>query len=327
MSTPKEWIGYVPGFLEGFLVPTPLIPNEKEGDVSVNTETGEGIFHYINYSSVHCRSRRMPFFSASNIYRESWLPIERAGTFTPDPRLAKEEQLSSTIYTELNKKTEEKNKKVDKGHLTRREDVQWAESKNKEKAQEAAESTFYYTNACPQHHQLNNELWKYLENAVLVRGRSKKPPKASVFTGPIFNDSDPLLVFPKEVKEQIKCPLRFWKVIYYVSEKDELHCAAFIMSHKLLMERDGHILRPVTSRGMELEKVKSEIPFLYFEENEKYQITLSLLQDLTGLQFPVAKEGLTKDQLYSKLTMKPVSGFRGSEGSQLVPIEIDGLVL
>ncbi len=48
---------------------------------------------------------------------------------------------------------------------------------------------------------------------------------------------------------------------------------------------------------------------------------------LTDLQFPVAKEGLTEDQLYSKRNAKPISGFRGSEESQLLPLEIDGLIL
>lgn len=333
MSKYKNWKGYDEGFLDGQKIPIPTLDKSLTKDLSVNLDTKETIFNYIYYSSVHSKSRRMPYFTASNISREHWVAVERKGVFTPDDRLAKNEQLSTSIYSQLNKKHPEKNKKVDKGHLTRREDVQWNQNKNSDKALEAAKATFFYTNACPQHHQLNNEIWKYLEDAVLIRGRSKKPLKATVFTGPVFKETDPLLVFPKNNQSQIKCPLIFWKVIYYINEKNELRCAAFIMSHKLLMERDGHIMLPVKKRSLADTKEKAEKPFLMFEENEKYQLKLSLLEQYTGLKFKKAKEGLTKDQLYSKLSAKPTTNLRSLESTKdlavqnVPPIEILGLVL
>jgi endonuclease G len=328
MSDSKKWKGYDSKFLSGFDVSIPKMTAAQKKDVAMNSETKGEVLPFIYYSSVQSKSRRMPFFTACNVNRESWLQVGREGAFTIDKRLTKDEQLSTTIYKQLNKKHSESNKKVDKGHLTKREDVQWDPKKNAGNATKAAKATFYYTNACPQHHELNNEIWKALEGSVLVRGRSRKPLKAIVFTGPIFNSSDPFLVFPKGVEHEIKCPIRFWKVIYYVNDKKELRCAAFIMSHKLLMERDGYFQSKLAMRGLELVEEEEGKPFLMFEENEKYQIKLSLLQKLTGFKFTKAKEGLTKEQ-YSKLSIKPTRNLRGSGliAESTMSLEIEGLVL
>lgn len=328
----KKWKGYDSKFLTGFEIPMPKLSAKQQKDVALNKETKKPELPFIYYSAIQSASRKMPFFTASNINRDSWLQAGREGAFVPDKRLDKTVQLSTTIYKQLNKKHSETNKKVDKGHLTKREDVQWDEKNNKVNATAAAKATFFYTNACPQHHQLNNEIWKYLEESVLIKGRSRKPMKAVVFSGPIFSNSDPYLVFPKGVDHQIQCPIRFWKVIYYVAEDKKLHCAAFIMSHKLLMERDGHVQTKEALRGLKIVEEKVEKPFLLFEENEKYQITLSKLQELTGLKFKKAKEGLTKEQMYSKLSMKPSTELRSLEfsktsDSELREVQIEGLVL
>ncbi len=331
MNNSKKWQGYDPTFLKGFEIPMPELCKSQKKDIAFNQETKKEELPFIYYSSIQSKSRRMPFFTAGNINRDAWLQSGREGTFGPDNRIGNDEQLSTTIYTQLNKKHKEKNKKVDKGHLTRREDVQWDIKKNVDKAVDAAKATFYYSNACPQHHQLNNEIWKYLEDAVLRRGHSRKPFKAIVFTGPILKDTDPILVFPKDIDHKIQCPIRFWKVIYYVNENKELRCAGFLMSHKLLMERDGHIEKQVAVRGAKLIEEKVDIPFLLFEENEKYQVKLSLLEGQTGLKFKKAKEGLTKDQLYSKLSTKPKTNFRSSKGvSELFvadKLSIEGLMI
>ena len=333
MNKAKNWLGYQSNFIEGHEVPMPKFPADLIPDLAVNSETGKHVFDFIYYSSVHSLSRKMPYYSASNIFRDHWVKSERAGTFKADERLLNTYQYSDDIYSQVNKKHAENNRKVDKGHLVRREDVQWDENKNEDNAIEAAKSTFFYTNACPQHHQLNNEIWKYLESSILIKGHSKKPEKAIVFTGPIFNDNDPNLVFPEGVNYELKCPIRFWKVIYYVNEQNELRCAAFIMSHKLLMERDGHIVYKPKVRSLKAITEKTDIPFLMFEENEKYQITLSLLSELTNLTFPKAKEGLTEEQRYSKLTSKPTKTVRSlkmvteSFTHPELPIEIEGLFL
>lgn len=333
MSETKKWYGYQSNFIEGYEISMPIIPEKLTTDLAINTETGKPVFDYIYYSSVHSLSRKMPYYSASNIFREYWIKSERTGTFKADNRLLSGYQYSDDIYTQVNKKHTENNRKVDKGHLVRREDVQWEENKNEENAIEAAKATFFYTNACPQHHQLNNEIWKYLENSVLIKGHSKKPRKAIVFTGPIFSNSDPNLVFPEGINYDLKCPIRFWKVIYYVNELNELRCAAFIMSHKLLMERDGHVVYKPKVRNLKDNSEKADIPFLMFEENEKYQITLNLLSKLTNLQFPNAIEGLSKNQLYSKLTIRNLDKPRNKENkSELynldyISVDIEGLVL
>ena len=61
--------------------------------------------------------------------------------------------------------------------MTRREDVQWGITD--EAAQEAADSTFFYPNAVPQHKELNQRIWKRLENYILHTETRKKSLKLS----------------------------------------------------------------------------------------------------------------------------------------------------
>lgn len=306
MATPANWKGYNPKFLEGFTIPFPAL-GKWEGDLAVNDDTKHHELHYINFSSIQSISRRLPIVTGSNIYREKWVQASREGSFKPDARIKKEEQFSTAWYSDINKLQDKSERKMAKGHMVRREDVQWDENLVKENAIEAAEATFHYTNAIPQHQSVNNVIWKNLENSILIKGRSKNPKKAIVFTGPILQDNDPWLVFQKKPSPEIRCPLRFWKVIYYVTEADELKYAAFLMSHKEEVEEDGYVITKLKLREIfeSLEK-----PFLDFDEKEKYQVNVSLIEQLTGLKFSPAIQVL-KEGTHAKLSEKMVESFKG----------------
>ena len=51
--------------------------------------------------------------------------------------------------------------------------------------------THHYTNSCPQVHSFNDMTWGDLEDWILSQERSRDS-RGSVFTGPIFQESDPV---------------------------------------------------------------------------------------------------------------------------------------
>ena len=99
-----------------------------------------------------------------------------------DDRIPKECQLGKELYS-----AEKSN--FDRGHLTKREDVQWGESA--EIARNAAASTFYFTNAVPQVDRLNRGVWRRIEDYILHHEVVKQSLKISMMTGPLLLDDDP----------------------------------------------------------------------------------------------------------------------------------------
>ena len=72
-----------------------------------------------------------------------------------DPRIPQTAQLGNDLYRGNN---------LDRGHQVRRLDPVWGEE---DEALLAQEDTFHYTNACPQHKDLNQREWNDLEDYVL----------------------------------------------------------------------------------------------------------------------------------------------------------------
>ncbi|MGC4020959.1 MAG: DNA/RNA non-specific endonuclease [Cyclobacteriaceae bacterium] len=288
-KTPENWKGYNPEFLHGFQIPFPNFDQWKD-DLAINIDTGHFELPFIAFSSLQSISRRVPLLTAANLYRERMISIGRSGAFSADGRIKETEQLSTSIYKAVNSIQKESEHKLAKGHMVRREDVQWDPLHDEELAATAAAATFHYTNASPQHQAINNGVWKALENSVLIRGRSKEPKKAIVFTGPVLANNDPWLKIP-ESRVKVKCPLRFWKVIYFVNKADTLCYAAFLMSHKVEVEEDGYV-KPDHSFIAVTESLKKEKPFLEFDERQTYQVGISLIEELTRLEFQPAHQAL-----------------------------------
>lgn len=128
-------------------------------DVAPISDNDGGLAHYMNYSLMLSASRKFPFFTASNIHGKLLCKVKRNDAWKNDDRAGRY-QWGSKLYSAETKKDD-----FDKGHMTRREDVQWGHTE--EEASAAAESTFYYTNAVPQHKNLNRKIWRRLEDYVL----------------------------------------------------------------------------------------------------------------------------------------------------------------
>ena len=326
MITPQEWDGYKEAFLDGFTIPLPGLTDTLKAEAAVNNETGSFELPFLYFTSIHSQARKVPIFTASNIFRDKIVSIGREGNFKKDHRIEQHHQLNDTYYSGLNSIQSDFQKKIAKGHMTRREDVQWDENGDTEKAENAAKATFFYTNACPQHQGINNGIWKALENSILIRGHSRNPKKAIVFTGPVLDKKDPFFVTSSGMNEKVQCPLRFWKVVYFVNDKNELRCAAFLMSQKTEVFRDGfvitNLLHPETNQ---LSVSETEKPFLDFDERATYQVNVSEISRLTGLGFKKAKEALPSGKRI-RLSLKKNYPQRNGSGRKSDAI-VDGLVV
>lgn len=266
---------------ENFIVKMPTY-EEYIADIAKNNETSKDELDYIYYSVIQSKSRRVPIISASNIYRIKYKKVDRSGSFKKDNRINDYEQLTSQDYTRFNSI---KSATIEKGHMTKREDVQWDLNGNEMESQKAAISTFFYPNAAPQHDSLNNGAWKYLENSVIIKGRVPEPAKVSVFTGPVLDKLDPEFKVRLQDGSIFKIPILFWKVIYYLKEDSQLYKAGFLMGQINPLRKDD-LINEISFRDFDIVEKKSSLkPFLEFKEDENYQVPVSLIEELTKLKF------------------------------------------
>jgi endonuclease G len=303
------------------------IPDYKERihDIAINKETAKYELDYIYYSVIQSKSRRVPIISASNIYRTKFEKVDRSGTFKKDNRLNDGEQLTSNDYKRFNTI---KAAVIEKGHMTKREDVQWDVNGDEEASQKAAISTFFYPNAAPQHDSLNNGPWKYLENAVIVKGRVPKPAKVSVFTGPVLDKLDPEFKVRLQDGSIFKIPILFWKVIYYLKDDCKLYRAGFLMGQINPLRKDD-LINEIGFRDFDIVEKKSSLkPFLEFKEDKNYQVPVSLIEELTKLKFQAAidRHENVKPTIL-KLEEVQIRSFEECLINQEPSFEISGLII
>ena len=129
--------------------------------------------------------------------------------------------------------------------------------------------THHYTNSCPQVHSFNDATWGDLEDWILSQERSRDS-KGSVFTGPIFQESDPMY-------QGVRVPVAFYKVVAVIDDaKDQLSMTAFEMDQSDVMPPQPGAPMP-------------EAPFNPGRFSVD-QITLSELEERSGLDFGRLKE-------------------------------------
>ena len=278
--------GYDPQFLGAeAVVPWPSFKDAFRSDFAT-TETGEYILNYHNYSVIVNRTRRFPYLSASNINgRELKLDeIKRDELFNGrdrwilDNRIPRENQWGSALYNAHKSD-------FDKGHMTKRQDVQWGSI---ETAKTAAESTFYYTNAVPQHRKVNRSIWRSIEDYILRKETELNELKISVFTAPVLTEDDPIFVTTVQGQE-VKLPVEFYKVIYYLSKDGILSRVAFMVGQKYLLEKEGIIER-------RYKETTARDYFINFKQADTYQVNVETIEKIAGFAFPEARDTYSDDR-------------------------------
>ena len=280
-------MSYTRSFMGEFEVPVPDISaKEIEKFESNGLDCSQYFLEYVNYSVLHNPFRKFPYFTACNIHGNLFQKITRKELFSgkgdkwkKDARIPKKEQLGSELYSAVKSD-------FDKGHLTKREDVQWGT--DREKAIVAAESTFFFTNAMPQVDKLNRGVWRQIEDYILHHQTITQQLKINLFTGPVFLDNDPDFVTQVK-KATIQIPYLFWKVIYYINN-NTLHRTGFLTSQKNLLEK-----RRIVKPTVRADKEEEPELFMTFKDAETYQVRVDFIEKISGLSFYDASENFVEE--------------------------------
>ena len=86
----------------------------------------------------------------------------------------------------------------DKGHMAPRTDMKWSE--------QALEESYYFTNICPQEHEMNSQAWRKIEE--LTRRLARRYGSVAVVCGPLY-DGEERHIGPNCVQ----VPDRFFKAL------------------------------------------------------------------------------------------------------------------
>lgn len=197
--------GYDPAFL-GQADPLPLPgPGRWRDDLvslkpaAVEDGADPTEVRYTHFSVKLSASRGLPLFSAVNIDGKlSDRDIERTDIWRRDSRIEPRHQNLREGYGH------EHQGLFARGHMTRREDPNWGD---RAMAQQADIDTFHITNVAPQRQGFNGGIWLALEDYVLD-STDDNDLKATVITGPILADDDP-------VYYNRRIPVTFWKIVAF----------------------------------------------------------------------------------------------------------------
>jgi len=284
MISEKLFQGYDEKFISNQTVPLPNLSSEQNDDLVLDDE-GNKVIKYINYSLQQSASHKFPFYTATNIDGIQFKKVPRKDNWRKDTRLSQEFQWGKELYSAPKSD-------FDKGHMTKREDVQWGETSGI--ALNAANSTFYYTNAVPQHKDLNRDIWRSLEDYILHTEIKQNELRICVFTGPVLLSSNPYFVTPINGK-QIQIPSLFWKVVIFQKEDGNLYRVGFMMSQNKLLQ-ENHIIEELESEDQ---------IFNQFKDAGTYQVNVSLIEEMTGLEIPNAIDSYN-DTRNKKLVLKEI---------------------
>ena len=244
----KSDLGYDPLFLgeDEYEVPVPeLTPNLAANVVKVEGDDDD-LLHYHHFSLKMHGKRRMAIFTAVNIHGGQLHRIVRKHDYWYfDPRIPKQVQAGKDLYYGT---------KLHRGHLVRRIDPAWGETR--EEAKDAAKSTFFYTNSTPQHKKFNPRSWLNLEDYILENA-DKEDIKVTVFTGPVFAKTD-------KTFRGIQMPEEYWKVIVLKDQLNErLSASGYIVSQQDFM---------------------NDLEFVY-GEFKTFHVPISRIEKKTGINF------------------------------------------
>lgn len=262
--------GFLPGFLADRASPDPSLvtplPVLADPSVAAPLLDGSGhILHYHGMSVVMHKTRRFAVYSAANVDFANRFEMGRPpDRWLTDPRISAKHQIGEFYY---------RSNKFDRGHLTRREDMEYGQSNvpprdSRLLALEYAADTCHFTNCVPQHSRFNQsrELWQGLERHLLEDAIKSNSFRAQIFTGPILEEDDPVYSrFP-----EIQYPVRFWKIAVASTEvegKQQLFAAGFIMDQSEVIAKYG---------------IEATVPF---EPYKTYQVKIEEIEQQTGLIF------------------------------------------
>jgi len=226
--TPDEDYASRPGFDVDFLgerVPLPKLDNTIAG-LAAQVEGGGTELKYFKYSVIMNSRRRLAFVSAVNLDGKAPVHFAREGKdrWFFDPRIEERFQVGNELYA---------NNPLDRGHLTRRNDAAWGDTKKEAKL--ANDDTFHFTNCSPQHEVFNQStkadkqgvlLWGNIEKH--IEQEASRDGRLCVFNGPVFRGDD-------NKHRGIPIPREYWKIVVCKAKSEGLKAVAFKLSQEDLI--------------------------------------------------------------------------------------------
>ena len=217
--------GFDPSFLcagkaDGRVFLPDLSPALAKQATTLSASPKETVLRYRNYSVVMHRIRRFAIYSAANVDFSGRFVLARPkDVWRIDPRIGAASQVTAACY---------ENNQFDRGHLTRREDLEYGP--DKATALACADDTCHWTNCTPQAAKFNEgrQLWAGLERHILEAAVAKDSFRAQVVTGPIFMPKDP----PLPGFAEVRYPLRYWKVVSAINASSRLFATAYVLDQR-----------------------------------------------------------------------------------------------
>ncbi|CAM2009103.1 DNA/RNA non-specific endonuclease [Acanthopleuribacter pedis] len=248
--------GYDVNFLDGYPIPLPTFSTELDLEILRNQGDlrDDMIADYIHYSVVmnQHENKRSLVFSALNINQNHARSTDRTNRWKIDRRIGSENQLNNDYYHD---------NPWDRGHMAMRNNT--SHGATLQEAQRASDETFYFSNCCLQHKNLNQDEWLSLEEWV-GKLELDADGRITVFSGPFYGRHDRTIRPSGRTTALI--PAGFWKLIAFKNKTEgNLEVRAFVMhqDEETLFDRRGR--RRYT--------------------NQSYQVTTTEIEILTGLQF------------------------------------------
>ena len=228
-------------------------------------ERAAGVLRYNGYSVVMNKERRFAFYSAANVDGGMRPMISgRNDKWLFDDRIDRNHQVDDSFY---------RGNKFDRGHLTRRDDMEWG--KTVVEAVRRANGTCTWPNCAAQHEVFNQGkdksvlLWQNLERYILEQTAAFNKFRAQVITGPIFGGNDPKF-------RGVAYPLEYWKVVVAVTSKGKLFATGYVLGQKDTIDKFG------------IEEAALDVPFGAFGT---YQRPIKDIENVTGLEFTYGAAG------------------------------------
>ncbi len=239
----------------------PEISPEHHSNIACTTNGNDFVLNYPNYSLVMNKETRQAFFSAANA---DFSKNNGSGrSYRIDRRIKESYQLDDIYY----KNIDGIKNPYDKGHLTRRYAISWGDTQFE--ANRASKDSCYFTNISLQHENFNQDEWGSLEVAI-ENNNSDLDNRFNIMCGPIFSTID-RMIRPYPNMEPARVPSAFWKLISYIGkDSKKLEVNAFIVF------QDSESI-------LTMGQVKYNKNIKVFE---LYQSSTTLIEHLTGLEFP-----------------------------------------
>jgi endonuclease G len=235
----------------------------------------KNILHYNNYSVVMHAERRLAIYSAANVSFAHRYEMGRPpDVWRRDPRILAKYQIEGWYYL---------SNQFDRGHLTRREDLEYGPKPVV--ALQSAADTCHFTNCTPQHARFNQnkEIWQGIERYILEESIYNGHVNANIFTGPVLDEGDPLY-------KDIQYPEQFWKVVTALDGDGKMFATAYIASQADVIAQYG-----------------IEVTAAPFGAYKTYQTKIAEIERLTGLTFWCGAGGKTELRSCDPLETAPVS--------------------